>query len=57
MLGEKGLTFLAFRLYLLLVKQQDSILMTQMIGRALRGERVGGSAEANVVYSSMTGNV
>ncbi|MFN6540320.1 MAG: DEAD/DEAH box helicase family protein [Nostoc sp. EkiNYC01] len=27
----------------------SSILMTQMIGRALRGERVGGSAEANVV--------
>ena len=27
----------------------SSILMTQMIGRALRGEKVGGSAEANVV--------
>jgi len=27
----------------------SSILMTQMIGRALRGEKVGGSSEANVV--------
>ncbi|WGV24237.1 DEAD/DEAH box helicase family protein [Halotia branconii] len=27
----------------------SSILMTQMIGRALRGEKVGGSAEANIV--------
>lgn len=27
----------------------SSILMTQMIGRALRGERAGGSSEANVV--------
>ncbi|MEH1994459.1 DEAD/DEAH box helicase family protein [Nostoc sp.] len=27
----------------------SSILMTQMIGRALRGEKVGGSSEANIV--------
>jgi len=27
----------------------SSILMTQMIGRALRGEKIGGSSEANVV--------